>query len=296
MSSRLRIAIQKGGRLSEKSLKLLNQAGLDFDNRKERLFYSCQNFPLDIMFLRDDDIPEYVSDGICDLGIVGVNVLEEKKLGRITHSPLQIKKLKNLGFAKCHLAIALPEKDQFDGPGSLSKKRIATSYPHLLKKYLSDNNVEAEIVEISGSVEIAPTLKIADAICDLVSTGGTLRSNQLKEVQKVLESESCLIQTETKLSEEKATDIQRLLDRISGVMLAAETKYIMLNAPLDAVDKIKSLIPGMEEPTIIPLASDASKVAVHAVARENVFWETIENLKLAGASSILVLPIEKIIS
>lgn len=294
-SDRIRIAIQKSGRLSEKSMGLLDDSGLNFERPKDSLFFRCENFPLDVMLLRDDDIPEYVIDGVCDLGIVGFNVLEERLLLRGEKARQSIEVVKRLGFGRCRLAIAVPNDRNYDGAASLKNLRIATSYPATLKAFLEDRKISAVIVEISGSVEVAPTLKIADAICDLVSTGTTLRSNGLREVETILESESVLVQTRREISKQKSEDIARLLQRIEGVMKARQTKYIMMNAPRAALDQIRSLLPGMEEPSIMPLGSDGNHIAIHAVSHENIFWETMEKLKMAGASSILVLPIEKII-
>jgi len=293
---RIRIAVQKSGRLSEKSMDLLAKSGLSFESSKDKLFSRCQNFPLDLMLLRDDDIPEYVNDGVCDLGIVGFNTLEEKLLGRHEKPTDGVKILRKLGFGHCRLALAIPNEAKYEGVSYFKGLRIATSYPRALRRYLAQQDISAEIVEISGSVEVAPALKIADAICDLVSTGSTLKSNGLRAVQNVLESESVLVSTKAIKSTDKTASIERLLQRIEGVQRASQTKYIMMNAPRNAVEKIQSLLPGMEEPSIIPLGNDGEKVAIHAVAHESIFWETMENLKQAGASSILVLPIEKIIS
>lgn len=293
---RVRIAVQKSGRLSEKSMDLLAKSGLSFEWAKDRLFSRCQNFPLDLMLLRDDDIPEYVNDGVCDLGIVGFNTLEEKLLGRHATPTDGVKILRKLGFGRCRLSLAVPNEAKYEGVSYFKGLRIATSYPRSLRRYLAQQDISAEIVEISGSVEVAPALKIADAICDLVSTGTTLKSNGLRPVQNVLESESVLVSTREIKSEAKSASIERLLQRIEGVIRASQTKYIMMNAPRTAVEKIQKILPGMEEPSIIPLGNDGEKVAIHAVAHESIFWETMENLKDAGASSILVLPIEKIIS
>jgi len=292
---RIRIAIQKSGRLTEKSTDLLAKSGLTFEWAKDKLFSRCQNFPVDLMLLRDDDIPEYVNDGVCDLGIVGFNTLEEKLLGRHVTPTDGVKILRKLGFGKCRLSLAVPNEAKYENVSFFKGLRIATSYPRALRRYLNQQDIQADIIEISGSVEIAPALKIADAICDLVSTGTTLKSNGLRAVQNILESESVLVATRQSISQAKSDSIERLLARIEGVIRASQTKYIMMNAPVDAVNKIRSLLPGMEEPSIMPLGSDGARVAIHAVAHESIFWETMENLKGAGASSILVLPIEKII-
>jgi ATP phosphoribosyltransferase len=293
--SRIKIAIQKSGRLSEKSLKLLSDCGLELESSKNRLISKCDNFPLDVMLLRDDDIPEYVYDGICDLGIVGENVLKEKIISRPDIKKDCVEVVKELGFGKCRLAIAFPQDLPYTGIQELNEKRIATSYPVITSAFLREMGVKCEIVHISGSVEIAPTLKIADAICDLVSTGTTLRTHGLKEVETVLLSQSVLIKTKVKISDKKSHYINLLSQRVNGVMNAARTKYVTMNAPKESLEMIKQILPGMEEPSVIPLSNDNTKIAIHAVCRENVFWETMEKLKKAGASSILVMPIEKII-
>lgn len=292
---RIRIAFQKSGRLSEKSLELLTKCGLSFESSKDKLFSRCDNYPLDVMLLRDDDIPEYVNDGVCDLGIVGFNVLEEKLLGRHAKSSDGVDILRKLGFGYCRLSLAVPNEANYTGLNFFKGLRLATSYPRALAKFLKENDISADIVEISGSVEIAPALRIADAICDLVSTGSTLRSNGLREVETILQSESVLVQTKQPMSEQKQKDISRLLQRIEGVSRAKQTKYIMMNAPKSALPKIKTLLPGLENPSIMPLSDDSENIAIHAVSSENIFWETMENLKAAGANGILVLPIEKII-
>ncbi len=293
---RLRIAIQKSGRLSEKTISLFSKCGLTFDLRKDRLIHSAADFPIDLMLVRDDDIPQYVLDGVCDLGIVGENVLREKSLAFLEKKQSTIENLQKLGFGNCRLSIAVPQNFEYVSAQSLNGLKIATSYPSCLKQFLNLNNVNAEILELGGSVEIAPILKIADAICDLVSTGNTLLSNGLKEVDSVFQSQACLIQTNKKLSAFKNESINRLVQRIQGVLKASQTKYIMMNADKSSLSQIKSLLPGLEEPSVIPIGLDGKRVAIHAVAEENVFWETIENLKKAGASSILVLSIEKVIS
>ncbi len=285
---RLRIAIQKSGRLAEKSVALFMKCGLDFDLRKDRLLYQCQDFPIDLMLVRDDDIPEYVADGVCELGVVGENVLLERGS--------KVETITKLGFGSCKLSLAIPEHETYLGPQSLQGKRIATTYPNCLKRYLAGIGVSAQIVELSGSVEIAPGLKIADLVCDLVSTGGTLRSNGLKEVQTLFTSQALLVRNPRPLEPALARDMLRLLQRVEGVLQAVQSKYIMMNAPRSALAQIQAIIPGMEEPSIIPLGEKGEKIAIHAVARENVFWETIEKLKEVGASSILVMPIEKVIA
>lgn len=292
---RLKIAIQKSGRLNEKSLALLDQCGLNFNFSKDRLFCRCDNFPVDVLLVRDDDIPEYVSDGVAQLGIVGLNVIEEVAAGQRGTVKYPCDQLLKLGFGHCRLSIAATKEFPYAGPASLEGQRIATSYPGILGAFLQKNNVNAEIVELSGAVEIAPTLDIADAICDLVSSGATLRSNGLKEIEVLLQSESVLLQTGRPLSAELQQIVARLLQRIRGSLKAQQTKYIMMNAPRSSLPAIREILPGMEEPSIMPLWGNDSHVAIHAVAQEHVFWDTMEKLKANGASSILILPIEKII-
>ncbi len=294
--NRLRIAIQKSGRLAEKSIALFAKCGLDFDLRKDRLLNCSPDFPLDLMLVRDDDIPEYVADGVCDLGIVGENVIREKYFSQPGADCSRIEVLLKLSFGTCRLSLAVPSDFNYQSPKSLNGLKIATSYPSCLREFLREQGVSAQILELSGSVEIAPTLKIADAICDLVSTGATLQSNGLREVTRIFTSQACLVRTGQPLSAEKAILLERLQRRINGVLKAGRSKYIMMNAPANALDKIRQIIPGMEEPSVIPLGNDGERIAVHAVAGEDVFWETIENLKAVGASSILVLPIEKVIA
>jgi ATP phosphoribosyltransferase len=285
---RLTLAIQKSGRLADRSREMLERAGLSFEWRPGRLDCRCPDFPLDVMLVRDDDIPAYVAEGVVDLGIVGENVLAEKLEGGLDDARVSV--LERLGFGRCRLAIALPE----GAPDVLDGRRIATSYPRTLTRWLAARGIEADVVPISGSVEIAPAMGIADAICDLVSTGQTLQSNGLRELAPVLRSEALLIRSVRELDEACEDALTRLTERMEGVRRAAQAKYVMMNAPLAAVDAIRSVIPGMEEPTVIPLAGSTGKVAVHAVATEQVFWETLERLKALGATSILVLPIEKI--
>jgi ATP phosphoribosyltransferase len=287
--ARLRVAIQKSGRLSDKSVALFTKCGLDFDLRKDRLLYECTDFPVDLMLVRDDDIPEYVADGVCDLGVVGQNVLLEAHVAVETVMPL--------GFGPCRLSIAVPQATEFPGPAWLDGKRIATSYPGCLQRFLDSHGVRATIIELSGSVEIAPSLAIADAVCDLVSSGSTLRSNGLVEVLTLFHSEAVLVRTPRPLHDDITRDLARLLQRMRGVLDAVNAKYIMMNAPRAALAEIRRVIPGMEEPSIMELGGPGSdKLAVHAVARETIFWETIERLKAIGATSILVLPIEKVIA
>lgn len=296
-ASRLKIAVQKSGRLTDASTDLLVRCGLKFSRGKDQLVGYGDNMPLDLLFVRDDDIPDLVEEDVCDLGLVGLNVLEEKRLAlaaRGHRSRLRV--LRALDFGRCRLSIALPEGTAWDGPRSLSGRRIATTYPHTLARWLAEQGVAAEIVTLSGAVEIAPRLGRADAICDLVSTGSTLVANRLREAVTVLESHAVLVQTPVDLSEDKSAWVERMLLRIDGVQQVRESKYIMLHAPRSALPAIRKLLPGSESPTIIPLEGHPDRVAVHAVCRENVFWETLESLKAAGASALLVLPVEKMLA
>lgn len=282
----LKIAIQKSGRLSDESLGLLKACGIRFSNGAGKLRTEALNFPLEVYFLRDDDIPQYVADGVADLGMVGENVLYEKQLPLIVAT--------RLGFGRCRLALAVPKNEAYSSIESLCGKRIATSYPGLLQKFLQSQQVEAEIHEISGSVEIAPGIGLADAICDLVSTGSTLLTNGLREVETVLQSEAVLARPQ-QLSVEKEALLQRLLFRIEAVQQASRNKYILLNAPNDRLSTIIALLPGIKSPTVLPLALPGWS-SLHSVIEENQFWEVIEQLKLAGAEGILVVPIEKMIA
>jgi len=284
------MAIQKSGRLSNFSRELLHDAGLRIQLGKNDLAARVENFPIDLMFVRDDDIPTFVSDGVCEFGIVGRNVLEEFALGQ---DEPRYEVIAPLGFGSCALTIAAQASQAFDGPQSLSGARIATSYPRLLQRYLDDNGIEATVVKMNGAVELAPRLQIATFVCDLVSTGATLEANGLRPVATVLESEAELIRTRKQLTPEKADMAERLLRRIDGVLATQESKYIMLNASEEALEQITRILPGAEAPTIIPLAGRPGHFAVHAVCKESVFWETLQNLKDAGASAILVMPIEK---
>ena len=293
---RMKIAVQKSGRLTDHSLELLERCGLKFTQSKDQLFCYGENMPIDLLLVRDDDIPGLVSDDVCDLGIVGLNVVEEKRLAlEQANGDARFDRVYGLDFGHCRLAIAAPEEAEFDGPQSLSGKRVATSYVAILADFLARNDIAAEIVYFSGAVEIAPKLGKADFVCDLVSTGSTLAANQLREVATVLESEAIIIQTREPLSDEKQAWVDRILQRLDGVLQVRESKYIMLHAPRAALERITELLPGSEYPTVIPLVGNGDKVAVHAVCRENVFWETLENLKAAGASSLLVLPVEKML-
>jgi ATP phosphoribosyltransferase len=292
---RLKLAIQKSGRLSQHTIDLLRRCGIQFAFHAERLDCRCLDFPLDLIRVRDDDIPAYVRDGVCDLGIVGRNVLEEKLLAHDRAEPA-VTVVKALGFGQCRLVLATPRSWNGAGLEGFRGVRIATSYPATLGRFLARAGIDAEIVEISGSVEIAPAMGIADAICDLVASGSTLLSNGLEEAATVLSSEALLVATARPLEGARDETFRRLCARLDGVMRADRAKYIMMNAPRDAIDRIREIIPGMEGPTIMPVSGRDDHVAIHAVAPETVFWETIEKLKEAGASSILVVPIEKIIA
>jgi ATP phosphoribosyltransferase len=282
---KLRIAIQKSGRLYEDSVKLLKECGIDLRNVKDRLKTESDNFPLEVFFLRDDDIPQYVEDGVADIGIVGENVLYEKN----KKAPI----VEKLGFGKCRLSVAIPRIQQYEGTQSLEGKRIATSYPYLVNEFLAKNNVKAEIHEISGSVEIAPGIGLADVVADLVSSGSTLLMNGLKEVEVILQSQAVLIRN-SNLNAEQQKLVEKLVFRIRAVRKANHNKYILLNAPNDKLKEIISLLPGMKSPTVLPLAEQGWS-SVHSVLSEDTFWDIIEQLKAAGAQGILVVPIEKMI-
>jgi ATP phosphoribosyltransferase len=295
--ARIKLAVQKSGRLTDPSLDLLARCGLKLSRGKDQLMGFGENMPLDVLFVRDDDIPDLVQEDVCDLGLVGRNVLEEKRLELAAlGTPARFQALRTLDFGRCRLCLAVPVEQPYDGLPSLQGKRIATTYPYLLGRFLADNGIDAEIVTLSGAVEIAPRLGRADLICDLVSTGSTLQANHLREVATVLESHAVLIRTPIALAPEKNEWVERLLLRIEGVEQVRESKYIMLHAPRSALPAIRLLLPGSESPTIIPLEGSPDRVAVHAVCRENVFWETLESLKKAGASALLVLPVEKMLA
>jgi ATP phosphoribosyltransferase len=282
---KLKIAIQKSGRLNEDSMKMLKECGIDLNNGVNKLKAEADNFPLEVYFLRDDDIPQYVEDGVADIGIVGENVLLEKAK--------KTKLIKKLGFGKCRLSIAVPKGFNYKDIKSLHGKKIATSYPVILQKFLKTNKVKAEIHEISGSVEIAPGIGLADAVCDLVSSGSTLFMNGLKETETILKSEAVLIANKD-LSKEKMAIVSKILFRFEALKAAKHNKYILLNAPNNKLDEICSLLPGMKSPTILPLAQKGWS-SIHSVVNENDFWDIIEQLKEKGAQGILVIPIEKMI-
>src|SRR5690348_12804245 len=281
----LKLAVQKSGRLHEDSIQLLNDCGISVKNGNGHLRSVADNFPLKVYFLRDDDIPQYVEDNVAHIGIVGENVLYEK------NKAVDIVEL--LGFGKCRLSIAVKKTDQYNDVQFLQNKKIATSYPVLTQKFLDDNKINAEIHEISGSVELAPGIGLADAVCDLVSSGSTLFMNGLQEVQTILKSEAVLVRSK-QLDEAQEKILNQLLFRIRAVKKASNNKYVLLNAPNDSLDKIISLLPGMKSPTVLPLA-ESGWSSVHSVLSEEEFWEKIEALKNAGAQGILVVPIEKMI-
>ncbi len=281
----LRIAIQKSGRLYEDSVQLLKECGIDLRNVKDRLKTVSENFPLEVFFLRDDDIPEYVCDGVADIGIVGQNVLVEKGSA--------VRTVEELGFGKCRLSIGIPRNMEYNGTASLQGLRIATSYPNLVQQFLDKHSIKASIHEISGSVEIAPGIGLADVIVDLVSSGGTLFMNGLKEAETILDSQAVLIANKS-LDKEQLEILDKLVFRMSAVKKAKKNKYILLNAPNDRLNDIIALLPGMRSPSVLPLA-ESGWSSVHCVLNENEFWERIEQLRAAGAEGILVIPIQKMI-
>jgi ATP phosphoribosyltransferase len=294
---RIKIAVQKTGRLTDHSIDLLERCGLKITKSKNQLICYGENMPVDLLLVRDDDIPGLVSEDVCDLGIVGLNVVEEKRYTmQAQGNEASLKQIFELDFGHCRLSIAAPDGTEYVGPQSLAGKRIATSYVGVLNDYLSRNGISAEVIYFSGAVEIAPKLGRADFICDLVSTGSTLVANGLQEVDVILDSEAVVIQTLEPLGEEKQALVDKILQRLDGVLQVRESKYIMLHAPRARLSEIRDLLPGSEAPTVMPLEGSDDKVAIHAVCRENVFWETLENLKAAGASSLLVLPVEKMLA
>jgi len=296
-ATRIKVAVQKSGRLTENSLDLLGRCGLKYSRGKDQLLCFGENMPLDVLLVRDDDIPSLVQEDVCELGIVGLNVVEEKRLGFLTAGMVPLfEQVMTLDFGRCRLSIAVPEDLPYEGRSSIAGKRIATTYPNILRRWLAEAQVPAEVVTLSGAVEIAPRLGRADLICDLVSTGSNLDANHLREVETVLESQAVLIRTPVPVAAEKVSWMNKLLKRMDGVQQVRESKYIMLHAPRSALAEIAALLPGSEHPTIMPLEGTDEKVAVHAVCRENIFWETLESLKAAGASAILVLPVEKMLA
>jgi len=289
MENRIRIALQKSGRLSEDSLSLLKKCGLHIDKSKDQLFCRVKELPIDVLMIRDDDIPGFVGNGVCNLGIVGENVFAEKQ------EP-NSKIAERLGFSFCRLSIAVPETSEYQKLKDLNNKTIATSYPNILQKTLNEQGIAAKILTMSGSVEVAPRFKVSDAICDIAASGATLTANNLREIEVLLKSEALLIRSSKKLCEEKEQIIKRLLNRMKGTLKAVDSKYIMFHAEKSRLNDIVKLMPGAESPTILPLQGSDDKVAVHSVCREAVFWETLEKLEDAGANAILVLPIEKMMN
>jgi len=291
---RLRIAVQKSGRLNEGSLRLLKAIGVKLSIRDRLLIAHSTNLPIDLLRVRDDDIPGLVMDGVVDMGFIGENELEEKMLERqASNKPSDFKVLKKLDFGGCRLSLAIPSEMSYQDVYSLNGKKVATTYPYLLERYFAERNVDAQAVMLTGSVEVAPRAGVADAICDLVSTGATLEANGLVEKDEIFKSKAVLIQRTGEFSPEKQSLIDTMLPRINGVMQAKESKYIMLHAPADQIQAVTQLLPGTETPTILPLAGDDNTVALHVVSSENLFWETMEQLKEMGCRSILVMPIEK---
>jgi len=287
MKNRLTIAIQKSGRLSDQSKDLIRKSGINFSTKGDKLLAKSNNLPIDILFVRDDDIPSLVSNGEANLANVGENVLVEKTLYKKNNTF----KVLDLGFSKCRLSIAAPNNKK---NMRLANKKIATSYPNILKKYLDDNNIKASVTNIHGSVELTPYIGMSDCICDLVSSGATLEANNLNEIKVIMESQAVLIKSK-KLSKNKVLIAEKVINRMQGVINAIESKYVMLNSETKNVKDICKLLPGSESPTIIPL-EDNNKVAIHALCQEPIFWETMEKLKNKGASSILVMPVEKILN
>jgi len=285
MGEKLKIAVQKSGRLKEDSLKILKECGISIDNGKDQLKASAFNFPLEVLYLRNSDIPQYVEDGVADIAIVGENVVIEKQK--------ELDVLQKLGFSKCRLAMAVPKDVDYNGLEYFNGKKLATSYPNSLRQFLDANNLDCEIHEISGSVEIAPNIGLADGICDLVSSGSTLFKNGLTEVEEILVSEACLVANKN-ISNLKSAILDRLLFRMKSVLAAKNNKYILLNAPNDKIDDIIKVLPGMNSPTVMPLAKDGWS-SLHSVITESDFWGVIDQLKLSGAEGILIIPIQKMV-
>ncbi|MES2619615.1 MAG: ATP phosphoribosyltransferase [Bacteroidota bacterium] len=282
---KLRIAIQKSGRLNDDSLKLIKDCGIAIDNGDDQLKVTARNFPLEIFFLRNSDIPEYIEDGVADIAIIGENLLIEK--------PHEVEVIQKLGFSKCKVSLAIPKNENYNGLSYFNDKKLATSYPNTLKQFLKKNKLNAEIHEISGSVEIAPNIGLADGICDIVSTGSTLFKNGLKEVEVLFQSEAVLI-TGKNLGKEAQEIFEKLVFRINAVLSARNNKYILLNAPNNKLKEIIALLPGMKSPTILPLAEEGWS-SIHSVISEKEFWDKIDGLKKLGAQGILVVPIEKMV-
>ncbi len=282
---KLKIALQKSGRLSEKSQAMIQEAGISLTNGKRNLVAQSNSFPVEVLYLRDDDIPQYVEDEVADIGIVGEDVFKE------SGKPLDL--ILRLGFSRCRLSLALPRRFEYTGLEWFNGKKIATSFPNLLRGFLKDKGIDAEIHEISGSVEIAPAIGLADGICDIVSSGSTLVSNGLVEVERLMKSEAVVI-SHSNLSAERQQILNEFIFRLQSVIAARDNKYILLNAPNDKLEEICKLLPGMKSPTIMPLA-DPEWSSVHSVLNERAFWSVIDRLRAAGAQGILVIPIEKMI-
>ncbi len=285
-STSLRIAIQKSGRLTDKTVDLLHGIGIDFDNYKRNLMVKTRNFDVELLLLRDDDIPEYVQDGVCDLGFVGANEIHEKEA--------DVTVLRGLNYGNCRLSLAAPKDGSIKKPEDFAGKTIATSYPNITSRFFTEKGIDINILEISGAVEITPQLEVADGISDLVSTGGTLLANGLEEISTILESETKLIRTNQELSPGKQELVEKFLVRIDGYQQAKQSRYIMMNAPKEAIKTIREIIPSMKSPTIVPLA-ESDMVAIHTVIPIKRFWIVMEELKAAGASDIVMLPIESMI-
>ncbi|MFW2403275.1 MAG: ATP phosphoribosyltransferase [Gammaproteobacteria bacterium] len=295
--TRIKIAIQKSGRLTEHSLELLEHCGLKYTRGRDQLIAYGENMPVDLLFVRDDDIPGLVRDDICDLGIAGLNIVEEKGIEFLAAGIEEpYIRICSLDYGHCRLSFGYPEDGPVQSVDELQDMRIATSYPWIVRNFLAGRDIDAEVVEFSGAVEIAPSLGRSDVICDLVSSGTTMKANKIREGETILDSECVLIKTPVDIPAEKVEWVDRLLQRIEGVMQVRESKYIMMHAPKDALADIAALLPGAEAPTVLPLDHVEDRVAVHVVCRENVFWETLEALKAIGASSILVVPIEKMLA
>lgn len=283
----LRIAVQKSGRLTDKTLNLLEGIGLKFDDYKRSLLVKCLNFDVELLLIRDDDIPEYVQDGVCDLGFVGANVVEEDQV--------DVEILRGLNYGVCRLSLAVPKDSGIEKPEDFAGKKVATSYPGITKRYFEDKGIDVKVITLSGSVEIAPRLEISDAICDLVSTGNTLKANGLDELINIFDSETQLVKTNKPLSDGKQQLIEKILQRIEGYQKASKSRYILMNAPQESVEQIKEILPSLKSPTVMPLA-DNGMVAIHAVVPLSTFWDVMERLKEAGATGIVMLPIESMIA
>lgn len=290
---RLKIAVQKTGRLAEPSLRLLEKCGISFEKSKDQLLCRAQNFPLDVYLVRDDDIPAFVATDVCQIGIVGQNTLLEKQAVQNGNFKA-LQSVLDLGFGKCRLSLAVPNEMAYKDLSFFNGKTIATSYKGLLSQFLAEKKIDAKIVTMQGAVEIAPKTHLADVICDLVSTGSTLISNGLKEVETLLQSQAVLFRN-ADMPEALNTMYERLVIRMQAVLRAQNSRYIMLNCPTDVLEDIKGVLPGSDSPSIMPLQGRDDMVAVHAVCDEGIFWETMEDLKSLGASAILVLPIEKML-